>query len=117
VLRQYFVAPDEIHRILQRLRQEYEEEGVTSDEFEPPMLSSLNFSRLLVDKSRPDWIGNTLGELRLRNRFGVTVVAIERNGRSRLSPEPDVELTRDDILVLVGEPEALRSVRQLSEDA
>ena len=112
VLRRYFVSRDEIHHILQNLRRKYQEDENLSSSEQPPVLSSLNFSRLAVSEFRSEWIGKTLRELRLRNRFGVTVVAIERSNRPQLSPEPDFELTAEDILVVVGEPEALQRLRE-----
>ncbi len=50
-------------------------------------------------------VGQTLAELRFRERYHVTVAAIEHNGTIRHSPTSQTRLTGGDVLVLVGEME------------
>ena len=52
--------------------------------------------------------GRTLGELRLRERFGCTVVGIERQGWPILNPDGRTAIYPHDKLLLLGEPGALR---------
>ncbi|QDU69248.1 potassium channel family protein [Engelhardtia mirabilis] len=55
-----------------------------------------------------DFAGQTLGELRLPVRFGVTVVAIRRSGSGQItSPGPESQLEQGDILVVVAKPGAV----------
>jgi CPA2 family monovalent cation:H+ antiporter-2 len=51
--------------------------------------------------------GRSLGETRLRERTGATVIAIVRDGRATTSPSPDVRIRAGDALVLVGSHEQL----------
>ena len=53
-------------------------------------------------------INKTLAECTLREDFGVSVVAIERDGRKLLALAPDTKMKRGDILVLEGDEEEFR---------
>jgi di/tricarboxylate transporter len=50
-------------------------------------------------------VGQTLAGSRLRETYGVNVVAIERDDRIVRAPSPDEELRAEDVLLLSGEPE------------
>ncbi len=52
--------------------------------------------------------GKTLAESTLREKFGVSVVAIERGGRRIVAPSPTTEIKDDDILVFEGNLEDFR---------
>jgi di/tricarboxylate transporter len=52
--------------------------------------------------------GRPLAQSSLRERFNITVVAIERNGQVVLSPPPDYILEQGDIIVFSGRLEELR---------
>jgi Kef-type K+ transport system membrane component KefB/Trk K+ transport system NAD-binding subunit len=55
------------------------------------------------------WAGRTLGDLPLRNEFGVTVLGISRSGRSAFNPAPGFQLFPGDRLILTGDAEQLSS--------
>jgi CPA2 family monovalent cation:H+ antiporter-2 len=62
------------------------------------------------------WIaGKTLGEIDLRGKTGVTVIAVVRNEKTWSGPGADFRLEAGDILVLVGDHQALdRTLTYLS---
>lgn len=51
--------------------------------------------------------GRSLGDLDLRNKFGVNVLLIRRNSQLLISPATDVQLQTGDVLVVVGENKQL----------
>lgn len=51
-------------------------------------------------------VGKTLAESGFRERFGWSVLAIERSGRMLQAPVPDTKIEAEDVLVLSGEPGA-----------
>jgi K+:H+ antiporter len=59
--------------------------------------------------------GRTLAQLDLRGRTGALVIAIVRDGKPRISPEPDLELFMGDILVLVGDHQGLEAAFRILE--
>jgi TrkA domain protein len=57
--------------------------------------------------------GLTLGATKARSRTGASVVALIHNGDVVPSPAPDAELHGGDVLVVVGTPEAIESLREI----
>ncbi len=52
-------------------------------------------------------VGKTLGEIDLRGRTGVTVIAVVRNEKTHSAPGADFRLQERDILVMVGDHQAV----------
>jgi len=64
---------------------------------------------------RPPLVG-TLESLRLRNRFGVQAIAVNRGGKLEVGPSGDFELRPADKVVLIGNNVAIERIRDfLSE--
>ena len=61
-------------------------------------------------------VGKTLKELRLRNRFGVQVIAIKElvPDRMHMPPDPDFVIKDSDMLIVVGQDESLESLKKLT---
>jgi len=57
-----------------------------------------------------------LDELRLPNRFGVTVIAVNRGGEVNISPGADYELREGDHLVVIGGNLAIDKLRKYLAD-
>jgi CPA2 family monovalent cation:H+ antiporter-2 len=47
-------------------------------------------------------IGKTIGELKLREVTGVTIIAITRDGHTEINPGPETTIQAEDVLVLLG---------------
>ena len=65
-----------------------------------------------IGKVRPpaSFLGKTLADLRLRERYGVTLLAIERGLRVLFNPRTDEVVQPNDCLVVAGEDEAMARV-------
>lgn len=48
-------------------------------------------------------IGRTIGELKLRKKTGVTIIALTRQGHTEINPGPETPIQAEDVLVLLGE--------------
>lgn len=59
--------------------------------------------------------GRTIGDLRLRTRTGVSVIAILRGDETLPSPGPETRIDRDDTVVAVGTPEGLQTAIEIFE--
>ena len=70
-----------------------------------------NYEAQLPEASRA--VGKNLGELSFWQATGATVIAIRRQGAIILSPGPYAQLQERDILVFVGNSEAVQAVRRL----
>ena len=56
------------------------------------------------------WVGKTLKELDVRRSHEVNVVGIKEGDRVEITPNPDVPLTEDMILMLIGSNETLEKL-------
>ena len=70
------------------------------------MITGATTDTFFVEPDSPA-VGRTLAQLDLRGKTRALVVAMVRNAEHQVSPEPDVELQAGDILVLVGDHQAL----------
>lgn len=56
------------------------------------------------------WHNKTLSELKLRNIYGINVIAIKRNAEVIPSPAPDFIIKNFDILVIIGNTEDIKEI-------
>jgi monovalent cation:H+ antiporter-2, CPA2 family len=75
-------------------------------------LPGLEIATLRVAQDVPA-AGRTLSDLDLRKRYGVTLLAIRRNGEITPNPDGDTQIRAGDIVVLLGSPEATVDARTL----
>lgn len=59
------------------------------------------------------WAGKTLIELNVRARMGVNIIAVRRGGGIDVSPSANYQIEAGDILVVLGENQALEMVQKL----
>lgn len=67
----------------------------------------------VVEVNAPaEMVGKTLQELNLRARYGISVIALRRNGRSKtnISPAAEDVIKSDDVIVAVGENKYLKKL-------
>ena len=59
-----------------------------------------------------EWIGHTMSidDLNIRRRYGVTVIAVRRNGKLNVTPNPDVPFAAGDTLTILGSDERLEKI-------
>jgi di/tricarboxylate transporter len=69
----------------------------------------------VVVSPRSSLVGRSLKEARFRQEFGLTVLALYREGRSLHDRLSRLELRAGDLLLVQGRPEALDAVRQRRE--
>jgi CPA2 family monovalent cation:H+ antiporter-2 len=58
-------------------------------------------------------IGKKLGELNIRDRTGVTIIAVVRGGETHISPGARYQLEEGDTVVVLGLPERLEEARDI----
>lgn len=72
---------------------------------------SSNFS-LAEIRAHATWVGKSLKELNFRKRYEVNVVAFERNGDTLISPDADMLIEKDDVVVLLGEAKKISALEE-----
>ena len=71
----------------------------------------------MIENPIPDsWVGKSLRELEVRRRHGVNVVALRTQTPTNQAerwqfPEPEYRFTKDDLVLLVGEPKRLQRIK------
>lgn len=60
-----------------------------------------------VEVPKP-WLGHSIGELDIRKKHSVNVMALKKDGKMNISVTPDVVLTEDMSLLVLGEYKSLR---------
>jgi TrkA domain protein len=56
-----------------------------------------------------DMVGKSIEDLAIRKRTGVTIIAISRKGRSIISPPPKMVFEEEDLMVVIGEREQIKT--------
>jgi len=59
------------------------------------------------------WQGKSLKELNVRAKLGVNIIAVERGSQINVSPAADYTIMDGDILVVLGDTDALNTVQKL----
>lgn len=67
-------------------------------------LGSASTETFIVNPDSPA-VGKTIGELKLRTKTGVSIVAVIHEGNAEINPGPESVIREDDVLVLLGSPE------------
>jgi monovalent cation:H+ antiporter-2, CPA2 family len=61
-------------------------------------------------------IGKTLKELDLRHQTGATVTAVVSDGNMEINPGPELRVEAGDILILIGNPEQIRTATEFIKE-
>lgn len=118
VLNKYLVPRDEIEKFISEIRSEGYEilRGLSK---EPAILSRLKLHlsgqeivSFRLDEKSPI-VGKTLSQIELRRKYGVTLLAIERDEKIFSNPEADTVLCRNDILLFLGAPDKINKINDL----
>ena len=68
----------------------------------------------IIEVPAPErWKNKTLKALTVRAKIGVNIIAIRQEGHINVSPSADYEIQEDDILVILGDNEALNAFQGL----
>jgi CPA2 family monovalent cation:H+ antiporter-2 len=107
VLREYGIARHVIQRQVAAIRNEGYQmlrtpslPGVDMSEI-AEALKSASTETLFVEAGSMA-VGKTIGELKLRKKTGVTIIAITHEGHTEINPGPETTIHGEDVLVLLG---------------
>lgn len=59
------------------------------------------------------WEDKSLIELNVRARLGVNIIAVKRSGGITVSPAADFRIAKGDVMVVLGDTQALKAVQKL----
>ena len=55
-----------------------------------------------------DWVGKTVGEIDIRKRYGINIMAVKENGKMNLSVTPETVLSSNRTMLVLGEHRAIQ---------
>lgn len=50
----------------------------------------------------PEWIGKTIKDLSIRNRYHISILAIKKDGDLKLMPQADYQIRNDEHMMVIG---------------
>lgn len=66
-------------------------------------------------KVQKNWIGHSLKELDLRNRFSINVIGVNREGKMNMNIDPDDKFKEDDVVLLVGPNDIFKKLNSINK--
>ena len=54
------------------------------------------------------WVGKTVGEIDIRRRYGISLLAVKKDGKTEVSVTTDTRLTNDVTILALGEYQTLK---------
>jgi CPA2 family monovalent cation:H+ antiporter-2 len=118
VLENYNVATDEIERLVDAIRASHYQALRPGARLQLTLRGALgampqmHVERIVLEENAPV-VGQTLAETGLRSRTGALILAVRRGESDLATPEPTFRLESGDVLVVVGQPQQLKSAHQL----
>ena len=118
VLHRYFIPVDEIEKHITGIRKDgYEMFRSTQQKYAvfPELkqhLPDIEIETVRIETASP-LVGKTLAEARLRTKYGVTVLAIQRGRETITNPSGDTQLLAQDIVVMMGTKDSIAGVTSL----
>lgn len=118
VLTKYLIPRNDIEKFIAEVRSDGYE-MFRSPTISSPSLSDLSFHFPNIDictlqvSDKSSIIGKSLAQIELRNKYGVTLLAIRRDSSILTNPGGDTQLSANDILILLGEPDKVAEVTGL----
>ncbi len=79
----------------------------------PNVLEMMEFSgdyRLIEIILPAKWVGNSIIEVDVRRRYGISILAIQRDGQFIVSPSPDEIFQTGDILLVLGQKDEVLGI-------
>ena len=55
-----------------------------------------------------EWLGKTVGQIDIRKKYGINILAVKKNGEVDLSVSPDTALDKDKTLLVLGSPKSIQ---------
>ena len=58
----------------------------------------------IFEVTTPDiWVGKSIGQIDIRKKFGINIMAVKQENRLNLTVTPDMILTKDETMLVLGE--------------
>lgn len=117
VLKKYLVPQDEIQVFINHIRSDNYDMLRSINSFENANvqlnLPDMEIATLAVQQGNNQVVGKSIKESNFRKNFGVTVLAIKREGRHLSDISPETIIKQDDVLYVFGRPNHISKINSL----
>ena len=55
-----------------------------------------------------EWSGKSIGQIDIRKKYGITIMAVKENGKMNLSVTPDIVLDSSKTMLVLGKQKAIQ---------
>lgn len=109
VLGKYLVPEEEIEQFVDTVRNDNYQmlRPKTAAGMSSLHIPNLRISSLTVKRSSNDIVGKTLEDSQVRQKYGITILAIQRNGDFLVDISKETKVLQDDIIYIMGNPPAI----------
>jgi CPA2 family monovalent cation:H+ antiporter-2 len=120
VLAHYNVPRDEIERLVGEIRASHYQALRPGGGARPRLtltgtlgaMPQMHVERVVLGETAPV-VGQTIADTALRSKTGALILAVRRGESDLATPGPDFRLAAGDVLVVVGQPQQIKSAYQL----
>lgn len=120
VLNKYLVPQSDIEQFINHIRaRNYEMLRPISSGTEgsqPMQIPDLNMACIKIKGKNPDVVGHTLADSGVRQKFGVTIVALVQQGDYTTNIMPDTVIQKGDTLYVLGQPSDITAFEEAVND-
>lgn len=111
LLRRYLIPQNDIEKFVLDIRSDNYEMlrpyNVGSGQMMGLNIPNINITCLRTQQGDNEIIGKTISESLLRSKYGVNLLAIQRDGEFITSIEPDTKILQNDVLYIMGSPTSI----------
>ena len=82
----------------------------------PNILETITLSKefgMIEMKVPEDWVGHTLGELNIRARYDINIIAVKQGETVRVSPTAQYRFDADNIMIILGHYNSLNKFERM----
>lgn len=116
VLHQFMVPEESIQDYVHAVRNEnyrmLRPFFTQNENLDLPMWQDLKVVSLKVETTDDSIVGLPLSKAKLRNRFGISIIAIYRDGVAKTIIDPSYHLEKGDLVYIFGHPDAIQKFGQ-----
>ena len=114
VLHQYLIPQNKIENMTNQIRSgNYEMLRTVSQHYKNQYALStipeIEINTIQVSDNAQTLIGKSIGEMKIRQTYGITIIAVKRAGLMILDVDKDLLICADDILYVIGNHQAVNS--------
>jgi len=117
VLHNFLIPQEDIEKFINSLRSDnyslFQKKSNFPRTYALPEIPDFNIISMQVNKDSSKFLRKTIGELQIRNKYGINILSIKRKDQFIDIVKPTEKICRNDILYVQGNPESIEQFSKL----